>query len=88
MQGVLVRGGAGRCYPARAHYVGTTLRVLRGCQTGRELVALFFVRVIIPLLAGSYFRPHFTATIPYELCTLIFTHEIRMQQVTYLQNTE
>jgi len=43
---------------------------------------------ILLLLAASYFIPHFTETIPYEICTLIFTHEIRMQQVTCLQNTE
>jgi len=38
------------------------------------------------LLAASHFVSHFTATIPYEMCTPIFTHEIRMQQVTCLQN--
>jgi len=38
------------------------------------------------LLAASYFISHFTASIPYAMCTLVFTHEIRMQQFTCLQS--
>lgn len=47
----------------------------------------FLAGMFIPLLlAASYFILHFTANIPYEMCTLILTHEIPMQQVTCLQN--
>ena len=57
-----------------------------GSESVNEYFSFFCRNVLQLLLAASYFIPHFTATFPYEICTLIFTHEIRMQQVTCLQN--